>query len=215
MKTLFKRLAMLLFVSALVLGCGKDNKTATEVPVVTTPKPDTDPLNPGVPDTLPQNIDEFIAAVRGGRFQNPRSSTSIFDYAKSQTNRDRSFFSFNWSFCFFGSCDSNLPQAEIMTRSMIDSNSVERESGDNEFSNNLSTLRDQLVSLLDQAKRRSRNPSAYYPGQYFYTQIRPGAVMVEKSGNFYVIDLNAPLAANPIFKYNGSNGEVYDLIGEF
>ena len=166
----------------------------------------------GTPSTTITNFDSFISNVESGNFKANLRSDSRFDYIMRTTSTSSSSFNFYCNIPFI--CDSNEinnNSMPIFSRRLINTSTLEARSSndDGTMSVDLHTLKAQLAALMRDAERTSNSFNRNY------IQVRQRAYMFFSGNKDYVVDLDKPLAAQPVYMRNRSNGETYDFLTEY
>lgn len=209
-----KSVMMALLLSVTLYSCGGDNGSGNGDG--TTNYSNTLTGTPTNDSTL-STIQNFENNVRNGNFKAPKSSLSGFYYVKdiysTSSNSSTSFQTYFYCNIPF-ICDSgetnSVQAADIMTRTLNSNGSITRQSIDDGLSSDQAALKNILADKIRDARVRS-NP---YTGTFFM-QIRSNAFIFKPGDNYeYVVDLNVPLAGNPVFRRNLNTGETYDFLSE-
>lgn len=204
---------MALILSVSLYSCGGDNATGDGEGIT---ENHSDTITGTITnDSNLSTIENFQKNVAEGRFKAPKSSTSRFDYIKDiYSTSSRSTVSFYCNIPFI--CDdqeyNTISASDIMTRRLNTNGTISRDSVDQGLSTNQTTLRNELRDKLNAAVNRTRP----HFNMFYYTQVRANAYAIQPGDDYeYVIDLNVPLAANPVFRRNLQTGETYDFVKEY
>lgn len=191
MKASWWKYVLLALLTAGVVACGKDNKTA--VPTnITSGNPLTNGTTTAVTST---DFGTFKNQVAAGQFvvqQYSAVTYYFYDVVFSSQNNNCDKW---WIFTYCSS--SNQSGGSFMRRYDKVNNFVEHEYG-----NSIQAIHAQLVGIVNSA-------SATY-GSSGYRQVSPTAWEIRNSaGAFYVIDVSKPVIANPVY-YRPANVSTED-----
>lgn len=181
-------------------------------------------------------IDQMIKKTNEGRFASSSNGKRYF-YLSLSSGLGSTSSSFQyygtcykifkkWGWCEDDNYDYDIGSSFDFERKVISSSQVERGTGDDtSLSTNLVSLKSQLVSILQKSKTLTTGTGRYWDGSYksyFFVMQSSTRFLVEVRDSYgynnnykhYIIDLAYPLAANPIYYYNGQSRSGYTLAGE-
>jgi len=213
-------LTILVVSIGLTLSCGKDNATDSDI----TSSNDSTPVVTNITGTPTpsETIDIFIQNILDGNFKTPTSTTETYIFVNKSfsTTSAQANFSFYCNIPYICNSNSSSGSSTLDTfQRQLNGSSVDRDATDDtEFSSTLTTLKTELASLVSQAKANTSIKCNIYYGcyqEYHYERRGTNSYAIYVGDSYYIIDLDRPLAANPVYKQNQTTKKIYELIQTF
>lgn len=220
-------------------GCGKGNSAGggEEVKKPTSSTPVTSGTTGYVncQELSIDCIDQMISNTSAGKFPAAVNGKRYFYMAMNDEIGLQTSFQYygtcykvfkKWGWCDDDNYDYDIGSSFDFERKVVNSSTVERTTGDDTaLSTNIGTLKSTLVSYLQKSRSLTLATGKNWTGtynSYFYIKQTPTKFLIRvqagpgRTTEFkdYIIDLQYPLAANPVYFYDGKTRTGYALAGE-
>lgn len=178
-------------------------------------------------------IDQMIANTAAGHFRTTPVGKRYYYMAMNTGLGFKTKFQYTgtcfkafkkWGWCEEDSYGYDIGSSFDFERRVVSSSQVERTAGDDTaLSVDMESLKSTLVAYLQKSKILTQDTA--WGGtyrSYFFIQQTPTRFLIRvqtsvwatSSFKDYIIDLDYPLAANPVYYYDGDKGTGYALAGE-